>query len=234
VSREPTNPQSKTRVTADAALASGGTNSRNMERFAIEGVIAHVTQAKSILDLGCGTGELGMALRQSFRGRVDGMDVVRHPGFKEAAYDSFTALDLDIPGEAQTGERYDIVFAVEVIEHLENPRAFVRFAAGCLKPGGYLVVTTVNVVSVVSLGTLIFQGAFREFRDGLGNYPAHITPLLPIDAVRVLRETGLEDVELAFTNRGTVPYGARTIQSILPLKGQWVSDNYRVVGRRAT
>jgi 2-polyprenyl-3-methyl-5-hydroxy-6-metoxy-1,4-benzoquinol methylase len=136
-----------------------------------------------------------------FRGRLDGMDVVRHAGFKGASYDSFKLFDLDGPdGIAESA--YDVVFAVEVIEHLENPRAFVRHAVRHLKRGGALVVTTPNVLSLTSVATLIFQGAFRHFRDGVGMYPAHTTPLVPLDTVRIMREAGLEEVTVSFTDQG--------------------------------
>jgi SAM-dependent methyltransferase len=203
-----------------------------MVGFALDAVRSLLDPSSVILDLGCGTGDLGDAIRPMFRGRLDGMDVVRHPGFKDASYDSFTLLDLDRPDTGAETE-YDVVFAIEVIEHLENPRAFVRYAVRHLKPGGTLVVTTVNVLSLTSVATLILQGAFREFRDGVGMYPAHITPVSPLDAVRVMREAGLEDVTIAFTNLGRVPFLDVAIQRFAPLKGQWFSDNYRAVGRRA-
>ena len=202
-----------------------------MVRFAIDGVRAELAEASAVLDLGCGTGDLGAAIRPAFRGVLDGMDVVRHDGFKEAFYDSFTLFDLDRPA-GNEGPAYDLVFAIEVIEHLENPRAFVRYAVRLLKPGGTLVVTTVNVLSLTSVANLIFQGAFREFRNGLGMYPAHITPVTPVDASRILREAGLDDVTIAFTNKGRVPYFDLSFQDLLPLRGQWFSDNYRAIGRR--
>jgi SAM-dependent methyltransferase len=202
-----------------------------MVRFAVDGVRAELEVAAAVLDLGCGTGELGAAIRPAYRGILDGMDVVRHDGFKELSYDSFTLLDLDRPG-SQESPAYDLVFAIEVIEHLENPRAFVRYAVRLLKPGGTLVVTTVNVLTLTSVANLIVQGAFREFRDGLGMYPAHITPVTPVDAGRILREAGLDEVAIAFTNDGRVPYWDLSFQQLLPLRGQWFSDNYRAIGRR--
>ena len=214
------------------ALASGGRNSRDMVRFALDGVRAQLDRAKAIVDLGCGIGDLGAAIRRKYEARVDGIDVVRHPDFDQSCYHSYSLVDLNAPpGIAE--EQYDIVFAIEVIEHLENPRAFVRYAARLLRTGGYLVVTTVNVTSATSVATLIVQGAFREFRDGVGMYPAHITPVAPLDATRMVNEAGLELISVAFTDQGRVPYGGALIQKALPmLRGRWFSDNYRVIARR--
>jgi SAM-dependent methyltransferase len=204
-----------------------------MVRFAIDGVREELRDAGAVLDLGCGTGDLGVAIRPIFHGTLDGMDVVRHAGFKDPSYNSFRLFDLDRPTDLGA-PAYDIVFAIEVIEHLENPRAFMRHAVRHLKPGGTMVVTTVNVLSLTSVANLIIEGAFREFRDGVGMYPAHITPVTPVDAARIMGEVGLEHVTIAFTNQGRVPYFDLLFQSVLPFRGQWFSDNYRAIGRRAT
>ena len=37
---------------------------------------------------------------------------------------------------------FDIVISAEVIEHLYYPRELVKYARHCLKPGGFLIITT--------------------------------------------------------------------------------------------
>lgn len=129
---------------------------------------------------------------------------------------------------------YDLVFAIKVVEHAQNPRSFLRFASMHLKVGGKPVVTTPNCASLSSLFTLVLQGQFRDFRDGAGMYPSHITPVLPADASRLVREAGLEVVSLSFSNNGRIPFTSRPYQSVLPfLGGKPFSDNYRLIGVRA-
>ncbi|MGH8436840.1 MAG: hypothetical protein ACRERX_20810, partial [Pseudomonas sp.] len=53
-----------------------------------------------------------------------GADVVQYDGFP--ACGEFQKIDLNIPRVDLTDEIADVVAAVETIEHLENPRAFVR------------------------------------------------------------------------------------------------------------
>ena len=44
----------------------------------------------------------------------------------------------------ESGERFDVVLAMEVVEHVADVRAFLAAAAELLKPGGLLFVATIN------------------------------------------------------------------------------------------
>lgn len=83
-----------------------------------------------------------------------------------------------------------VVAAVEIIKHLENPRAFVRELVRLVCPGGTIVVTTPNQLSLLSKWTLMIKGQFNAFQDGPGLFPAHLSALLEIDLRRIARECG--------------------------------------------
>ena len=89
-----------------------------------------------LVDVGCGSGKLWSFVSD----RVDryfGVDVVCYDGLPEAI--EFIPFDLD-SGKVSLSEGIaDIVCAVEVIEHLENPRAFVRELVRLVKPGGFVI-----------------------------------------------------------------------------------------------
>lgn len=55
------------------------------------------------------------------------------------------AAGIPLPDDA-----YDVVVAIEVIEHMEDHFRFVRELLRVLKPGGMLIITTPNVVSLSS------------------------------------------------------------------------------------
>lgn len=100
--------------------------------------------ARTVLDLGCGNGWLTAALaRCGFD--VTGMDssesgiaIARHshPDVPFVLDDAMQA-----PAPERRG-RYDAVVAVEVVDHVAQPRQLLRQARQLLRPGGLLLVTT--------------------------------------------------------------------------------------------
>ena len=60
-----------------------------------------------------------------------------------------------------------------------------------VKPGGVVIVTTPNQLSLLSKMTLVLKNQFNAFQSG--SYPAHLTALLEIDLVRMARECGLAE-----------------------------------------
>jgi 2-polyprenyl-3-methyl-5-hydroxy-6-metoxy-1,4-benzoquinol methylase len=155
--------------------------------------------AGRIADIGCGHGRLRAAL-QGVESYI-GLDVVRFDTFPADL--EFRPVDIDRdPLPLQDGE-CDVVIALETIEHLENPRRFVRELRRVTRPGGIVLVSTPNQRSLLSLTTLLFRGEFGAFQAS--DYPAHITALLEVDLRRIAVECGLTDVAIDYSRRGRLP-----------------------------
>ena len=102
----------------------------------------------TLLDIGCGGGlisepmaRLGFAVTGIDAG-AEGIAVAR--GHAESSglaidYRQETAEDL-----AAAGERFDTVLALEVVEHVADPALFLASAAALVRPGGALVLATLN------------------------------------------------------------------------------------------
>jgi 2-polyprenyl-3-methyl-5-hydroxy-6-metoxy-1,4-benzoquinol methylase len=181
-----------------------------------------------LADVGCGRGDLWQALRGPFHSCI-GVDAVRYDGLPAEV--TYRAADLDSARLPLLDASVDVAAAVEVIEHLENPRAFMRELTRVVRHGGWVVVSTPNQLSALSLLTLAVKGRFSAFQDA--SYPAHRTALLEIDLRRIMAECGLHEVAVSFTCLGRLPLSAAHYpDAIARLAPRRLSDNIVVIGRR--
>jgi SAM-dependent methyltransferase len=97
-------------------------------------------QAASIVEVGCGNGEMLGLLRDSGF-RVRGCD----PGLR--AVDRCRALGFDAveghwPGLPFPPSSFDVAVTLQVIEHVTDPRSFVSEVVGLVRPGGIVAIAT--------------------------------------------------------------------------------------------
>lgn len=181
-----------------------------------------------LIDVGCGSGNLWPFVRSRFA-RYVGVDVVRYEGFPADA--EFYRINLDTGKVPLQEDSADVVAAVETIEHLENPRAFMRELVRLTKPGGWVTVTTPNLLSVLSLLSLVVKHRFGAFQDV--HYPAHRTALLEVDLRRIAAECRLTDVEIAYSQEGRIPLTPWQYPGFLArLFPRALSDNLLLIGRK--
>jgi 2-polyprenyl-3-methyl-5-hydroxy-6-metoxy-1,4-benzoquinol methylase len=182
----------------------------------------------ALVDVGCGAGRLWPFLRDRFA-RYVGIDVIPYEQFPKGAI--FRAANLDAEGVPLPDQSADVVVAAETIEHLENPRAFMRELVRVTKADGWIVVTTPNQLSLLSLITLFVKARFSAFQDV--HYPAHITALLPVDLRRIAEESGVTGIAIEYTEQGRVPLTGRHYPACLArLLPQALSDNVLLLGKR--
>jgi SAM-dependent methyltransferase len=78
---------------------------------------------------------------------------------------------------------YDLIYSIEVIEHLRSPYDFLAECSRILKPGGYLVLSTPNTLHLASRLKFFFNGFFELYEPpsidpkNAGRLCGHIMPL---------------------------------------------------------
>ena len=104
---------------------------------------------KQVIDIGCGGGILTEALAQ--RGALmTGIDMAEQS--LKVARLHLHESDLDIDYQLSTAEafaehnaaRFDVVACLEMLEHVPDPAAIIDAAVRLLKPGGCLILSTLN------------------------------------------------------------------------------------------
>jgi len=150
-------------------------------------------------DIGAGAGHFARLLAARYA-EVYALDAFEPEGLPNNVV--FRQADLNAGWPLADGT-VDLLVALEVVEHLENPRHFFREIARALRPGGYGFVSTPNNHALFSLLTFWLKGQHRAFQAP--SYPAHITPVLKIDLERILAEKGLVALGFFYSNRDTLP-----------------------------
>jgi SAM-dependent methyltransferase len=99
----------------------------------------------------------------------------------------------------------DFVTALEVIEHLANPRHFISEARRALKPGGKLLVSTPCNDSLTARLSLLFRGYYPAFADHSYHACGHISPITELDLRRMAGESGFPDIKFHYPPSGRMP-----------------------------
>jgi 2-polyprenyl-6-hydroxyphenyl methylase / 3-demethylubiquinone-9 3-methyltransferase len=157
--------------------------------------------AGEILDVGCGAGLLSEALaRQGFA--VLGLDAAEAAIAAARAHAEGQALPLryragrieDLIGEGQT---FPVVTALEVIEHVPDPQAFLSALSDALAPGGLLFLSTLNR-SLRSLITAKVGAEYLLRMLPIGTHdwkrfipPARLAAMAGLAGLRVTASAGL-------------------------------------------
>jgi 2-polyprenyl-3-methyl-5-hydroxy-6-metoxy-1,4-benzoquinol methylase len=213
-----------------AIVQSLGSSNNEIYSKAFE-LLTQINITGSILDFGSGQGNFLKQLKNFNYSQIAGADLMDRPqDISESIKWIVADLNSRLP---QVDETFDVIIAIEVIEHLENPRAVVREWKRLLKPGGTLIFSTPNNESYRALIALVLKGHFVSFLEK--DYPAHITALTELDMKRILQESMFSNTDVFYTNYGFVP-GLKGLTwgqlSMGILKGKRFSDNVFMVAKK--
>ena len=143
----------------------------------------------AVLDVGCGAGLLTEPAAR-LGGMVTGLDPA--PGMIEAARRHAAEAGLAIAYRADTIEalaaeeaRFDVVIAMEVVEHVADVALFLRACADVLKPGGLLLLATINrTLRAFALAIVGAEYVLRWLPRGTHDWEKFVTPRELGEAVR--------------------------------------------------
>lgn len=177
----------------------------------------HLEPGVTVLDAGCGIGALAQRLHDAkFVVTATDVDTSDYRGEPP----SFE-WDITDPKGAPS-DTYAAVFAVEVLEHLENPLAALRNLRALLQPGGTLIVSTPHLGHPRSRIKYLLRGAPAYFGRVEYHQTGHRTMLPDWLLVRHLETVGFTSIDVSYGGRleltgpGRYPYAVlRSILSLL-------------------
>jgi 2-polyprenyl-6-hydroxyphenyl methylase / 3-demethylubiquinone-9 3-methyltransferase len=156
-------------------------------------------QGRRLLDIGCGGGLIAEPMaRLGFA--VTGIDAGAATIAAARRHAAASGLAIDYrEGAAETlaaaGERFDAVLTLEVVEHAEDAAAFLAAAADLVRPGGALILSTLNrTAKAFLLGIVAAEYVLRWVAPGTHQWQRF---LRPSEVAGHLRQHGMSVAEVA-------------------------------------
>jgi len=151
----------------------------------------------SILDIGCGAGLLAEPLAR-MGADVVGLDpatgsieVARRHAEETGAELTYRAGTLEELGAEP--RRFDVVLAMEVVEHVRDMPRFVAQAGALVRPGGLLAASTLNrTLRSFALAIIGAEYVLRWVPEGTHRWEQFVTPR---ELAAALKSAGLEERE---------------------------------------
>lgn len=182
-------------------LRAGYIRDRFADHFGLNAASERPLAGLRVLDIGCGGGILSESMAR-LGADVHGVDVVekniriaeRHAADQglRIRYELGSAEAL-----AKRGERYDAVLNMEVVEHVADLPLFMGACTGMVRPGGLMVVATLNRTPASFVGAIVgAEYVLRWLPRGTHQWrkfpkPPEIERLLVQGGMRVADRTGV-------------------------------------------
>jgi 2-polyprenyl-6-hydroxyphenyl methylase/3-demethylubiquinone-9 3-methyltransferase len=199
-----------------------------VSHFGLDDTSRRPLEGLRLLDAGCGG---GLVTEPMARLGAHAVGVDAGDSNIKAAMVHADAVHVDVDyrvgtveGLIAAGEKpFDIVLALEVIEHVADPAQFLADCTKLLAPGGLLVMATLNrTAKAFALAIVGAEHVLRWLPPGTHDWSKFVTPE---EARSALEKTGLTVDQ---------PVGV----SFSPLSGRWslgndTAVNYMLVARKA-
>jgi len=156
---------------------------------AAEGDSATPLKNLSLLDVGCGGGLISEPMAR-LGARVTGLDASSRNIAVAQAHAEGGGLTIDYRATtaealAQAGEQFDVVLALEIIEHVADVDLFYDALTALVKPGGLLILSTINrTPKAYAMAIIGAEYVLRWLPRGTHDWKKFVRPSEMADALR--------------------------------------------------
>ncbi|MCC6242219.1 MAG: class I SAM-dependent methyltransferase [Gemmatimonadaceae bacterium] len=170
---------------------------------------------RRLLDVGCGRGDFGRALRAERPGlHVSGLELTDWASVASTHLDDVRRLDIERDDLGGLGQ-FDCITFNDVLEHLVDPWAALRRVLDHLQPGGFVIASSPNMRHMDVLKSLLLDKRFDYADSGVMDrthlrfFTMHTFPEMFSAVGLQVQETG------GLENHFTFPWKFRLLNMLL-------------------
>ncbi len=172
------------------------------------GPIDYVTkriQGKSVLDIGVCEHSFEHIKSEGWKHRIIrdnceyvlGIDILEEL-VKQLTNEGYNVKCIDATSDVDLGERFDVAYLGDIIEHVNNPVSLLSFSKRHLSNNGLIYVSTPNPLYKNNIRRIKEQGAL------IANFE-HVAWITPTNALEIGRRAGLKlTAYVCFINRSRI------------------------------
>lgn len=164
------------------------------QHFKLKSDLAKPFENLTIIDIGCGGGLVCEPMAR-LGGEVTGIDAASKNIDIAIEHASMSYLDIEyLPLSSEQlldkGKQYDVVLALEIIEHVSDVESFIEHCTKLVKPDGLIIFSTLNrTPQSFALGIVAAEYLLRWVPRGTHSWQKF---LKPSEIARYLRQYGFD------------------------------------------
>lgn len=194
-----------------------------LDHFGLDGTARHPLKGLSILDIGCGGGLLCEPMAR-LGATVTGADASEKNIKIASLHAEQSGLKINYLATtseaiAESGQQFDVVLNMEVVEHVADVPLYLKSCAQLVKPGGLMFVATINrTARAFALAIIGAEYVLNWLPKGTHTYSKFLTP----------------DELISVLKRGGMTVKDKTGVTYSPLRDEWrktrdMSVNYMLL-----
>lgn len=175
---------------------------RIIQHFALDKNLQKPLENLKIADIGCGGGLICEPLAL-FGAKITGIDASAKNIEIAKAHAQKTNLEINYQNKeveilAQESEKFSVVLALEVVEHVDNIQNFIESLANCLEKDGILFIATLNRTLISYIKAIIgAEYVLRWLPKGTHDFkkflkPSQINKMAENANLKLLEEKGFD------------------------------------------
>lgn len=171
-------------------------------------------KVNSVLDVGCGAGVFGQAIKKQKGCEVWGIEPVREPALEAQKVLDKVFIGLFEEAVEQINRKFDLICFNDVLEHMPDPWSCLKKSKELLNESGMVIASMPNILHYQEFFDILFKKDFKYAPHGIMDR-THLRFFTKKSMVRMFGDCGYEVQEVKGLD--PTPSKKMTLLSVLSL-----------------